>query len=224
MLSVSSIEYNESGIGNLEEAVAVAKEHGISNAEGAIHPDVLSSLYSLGTLIRLGLTKEIPGLLAPPFKGLDIPVYAVVTGEVPPLLATTLEDIETSVATAGGPSLPHWRPTRQATTGVRMITLMGDRLIREHTDDYEGLVASAQLVVDGDKIMHTEAGGSMHDIPVKSGDITLFACDTFSDQSRRPHSFNFTGSLAIAFTLGQDPFYTISGRYPFIEEHPEYFR
>ena len=95
-------------------------------------------------------------------------------------------------------------------------------VFQPHTDDYEGLVVSIQAGVEGEKVMRAKLSTGWEEDAVHTGDITLFAGDSFGKHSRTLHGFSFSGAYALAFTLGQDPWYTISGRLPMVEVNPDY--
>lgn len=220
MLSIPVGEYNDVGFANLDEAVELARTQGIVNAQGAVSADLLWPLYSLGTMIGMGLASEIPGIGSGSQNG-GVSVRTVNALSTPPLLHDLLKGVEGQVVAAAGTNLPQWHPTRSP-AGVRMVAMINDSVFRNHSDDYEGLVVSLQLAIDGVKTMRAQIDNEWHQTQVKTGDITLFGCDTFSDRSRALHGFNFTGAFAVAFTLGQDPFYTISGNHPLLDENPQY--
>ncbi len=220
MISVEANEYNTDGFANLDEAVALAKSQGIANARGAVNRDVLWPLLSLGSMVGLGFTNEVPGIKeVTEYNG--IAVYRVAFSQTLPVLKDLLTNTEVQVLTAAGSDLPDWRPTHSL-TGIRMVTMNDGAIFHEHTDDYEGLVASVQLGVSGTKTMHAQVNHAWEDAAIETGDITLFAGDTFSEKSRILHGFDFVGAYAVAFTLGQDPLYTISGKLPLLEANPEY--
>ena len=221
MISVEAREYDSSGFANLDEAVALAKEQGIANARGAINEDVLWDLHSFGCMIGMGLVAEVPGIDEHGTRYNGVSVHLVNTNRTIPRLADLLENVEGRVITAAGSSLPGWQPTKSP-TGVRMVAMSREAKFGEHTDDYEGLVASAQIAISGNKIMHALVDHEWEDAHIQTGDITLFAGDTFSEKSRILHGFNFMGSFAVAFTLGQDPMYTISGNLPLLDANPHY--
>lgn len=217
MISVECREYNADGIADLSEAIFVAKEQGIANAIGALHPDIVWGNFSLVMLASLGQIHMVPGLQDGAMKN-GVSNYVMNVAATLPPIRKTIRSVEAEVRRVAGDELPNWRPSRRV-PGVRLVTMKNDADFRMHGDCYEGLVVSAQIAQDGKKIMHTKFG----DTPVRAGDITLFGCDSFSFNPRTEHGFSFSGVQALALVIGQDPFYTISGRYPFLEEHPEYF-
>jgi hypothetical protein len=205
MITVETGDFNSAGIADLEEAVTLAREQGIANARNAIAPDALWGLFSLGSMAALGMAQEIPGVLT-----LDV-------SKTPTLLGNMLRATQDEIVRVTGSSLPGWRPTTSK-TGARMIIMQGITTFNTHTDDYEGLVASAQIMVDGEKVMKAKVNGESESVPIKQGDITLFAGDTFSEQSRICHGFSLDGNAAVAATLGQDIYYTISGKHPILDD------
>lgn len=220
MINVEARDHNSSGVADLEEAIELCKSQGISNAKGALHHDIIYDMFSLTSAIGFGMSDIIPGIYLAANLG-GVGAYRVRLAEAPPLVSTILRDIESGVNKAAGDQLPDWHPTASP-TGVRIAAMHRDSTFFGHTDDYEGIVASAQLGVDGKKMLRATINGEWEEHRIEQADITFFAGDTFSEHSRTEHGFRFEGAYAVAFTLGQDPFYTISGRYPFIEEHPEY--
>ncbi len=222
MITLECGEHDSAGFANLEEAIQLAKEQGISNARGAINQELLWPLHSLRSLVMLGMSEKIPGVMPVAEGSGDLATYGVIADDTPANIKDVLVGAETKILAASNGSLPGWTPTKNP-TGVRLVTMTNESTFYPHTDDYEGLVASLQLSIGGNKTLITEVNGDWVEEPILQGDITFFAGDTFSRMSRRPHGLRFEGACAIAFTLGQDPFYSISGSYPFIREHPEYF-
>lgn len=220
MLSVPCGEYNSQGYADLEEAVALARQQGIVNVQGAISEEVLWPLFSLGTMIGMDLSAEVPGI-GNGHGANGVSVKMVQPLATPNLLRGLLQGVEGQITRAAGSDLPHWQPTLSP-TGVRMVLMGNGAVFRDHTDDYEGLVASVQMDVQGQKTMRARMNGEWQVANVAKGDVTLFAGDTFSPAPRTRHGFTFTGAYAVAFTLGQDPFYSISGRFPLLEENPQY--
>jgi len=201
MISVECGEFGTNGIADLSEAIALAKLQGISNARGAIK-------------------EEIPGVLVGSETS-ELGAYAIDTRALPNPARSLVIDAEKAIVQVAGDDLPGWSPTTRI-PGVRLVTMLGDSRFYPHTDDYEGLVASLQWFIDGEKRIQAHINDKWVDEPINWGDITFFAGDSFSPKSRRFHGFTLAGKFAAAFTLGQDPYYTISGKYPLMTEHPEY--
>ncbi len=212
MLLVPSHEYDHTGIGNLEEAVSAAREHGIANAVGAISPGLLGEFQSVATIVQQGNVTDIPGVYEAA-QGNGVGVYSVQADQTPSFMTDFLGKVQTRTTAAAGDDLPGWNPVASK-SGIRMVTMVDSASFQLHSDDYEGLVAAVQVAVDGKKTMFIQTSEGLRSVPVGQGDITLFAGDTFSQHSRRRHGFVFSGSYAVALTLGQDPHYTISGNYP----------
>ncbi|MDB5182230.1 MAG: hypothetical protein JWO47_14 [Candidatus Saccharibacteria bacterium] len=222
MISVECGEHDSTGFADLEEAISLAKAQGISNAKNAISPDLLWDLHSFAQMVAMGATDILPGV-RPSVAGLaHLAVHSIDPSQVSGGVSKVLKGAEAKIQLGAGESLPRWRPT-SSLTGVRMVAMTDGAKFYPHTDDYEGLVASLQIAVDDKKIMNAKVNGSWETEQIVKGDITFFGCDTFSAQPRVEHGFTFSGLLAVAFTLGQDPFYTISGNYPSQREHPEFF-
>lgn len=222
MIGVETRDFNENGIADLDEALDLAKNQGIANARGAVSKEITWSMFSLGAMVGSGMAAMVPGVIGGTKLGGNS-VYAIDPGQAPELLVETLRSTEQRVLEAAGDELPGWRPTSRK-SGIRMVAMSDGADFEPHTDDYEGLVVAVQLGVDGEKVMNAEVGGELQEEPINQGDIIFFAGDTFrsSDQVRTKHGFRFTGLYAVSFTLGQDPWYTISGSYPMIEENPQY--
>jgi hypothetical protein len=216
MITVETGDFNSAGIADLEEAVTLAREQGIANARNAIAPDALWGLFSLGSMAALGMAQEIPGVGEGSCKS-GVSVLTLDVSKTPTLLGNMLRATQDEIVRVTGSSLPGWRPTTSK-TGARMIIMQGITTFNTHTDDYEGLVASAQIMVDGEKVMKAKVNGESESVPIKQGDITLFAGDTFSEQSRICHGFSLDGNAAVAATLGQDIYYTISGKHPILDD------
>lgn len=134
-----------------------------------------------------------------------VAVRNVRAGSTPEPLRNVLENVEAAILSAADGALPGWNPTKQK-LGTRVVAMADGSVFGQHTDNYQGLVAAVQLGIEGEKTM-TTCG---QDIPIKNGDVILFACDNFGKATRVPHGFEFSGMYAVSFTLGQDPFYKIS--------------
>ncbi|MDQ5972345.1 MAG: hypothetical protein QG553_504 [Patescibacteria group bacterium] len=222
MITVPAGEFNSAGFADVEEAVALAKSQGIANARGAVSPDVIWNLYSLGSMIGMGMSDEVPGVIRQNVASMGgVQVQGLDARKTVDPLVRMLKGVEGRITEAAGDDLPNWRPTENL-MGVRIVSMFRDAIFLSHSDDYEGLVASVQFVVEGEKTMRAEVNGRWEEAPVLQGDLTLFGCDTFSERPRTLHGFDFTGAFAVAFTLGQDPYYTISGNRPMVEENPQY--
>ncbi len=222
MITVPAGEFNSDGFADVEEAVALAKSQGIANARGAVSPDVIWNLYSLGSMLGMGMSDELPGVMLNNVASMGgVQVQGLDARKTVTPLARMLKGVEGQVLNAAGDDLPGWQPT-ESLMGVRIVSMFRDAVFLSHSDDYEGLVASVQFVIDGEKTMRAEVNGQWEQAPVLQGDLTLFGCDTFSEHPRTLHGFDFTGAFAVAFTLGQDPYYTISGKLPMVEENPQY--
>lgn len=222
MIRVDCGEYGPDGIADLSEAIEVARTKGIANAKNAINPELLWNCYSVGNAVAIGMGDMIPGVI-PVLRHGTLDTDAIDVARTAEPVRVLAKKTEEAIQRAAGHLLPEWEPTSKF-PGVRFATMRGEARFPYHTDDYEGLVASVQMMVDGEKQMATIIDGQKVVERVEQGDITLFAGDTFSDQSRRKHGFRFSGGIgAVALIIGQDPAYTISGNYPFVEEHPEYF-
>ena len=221
MIGVESRDYGAEGVADLGEAIRVARDQGIANARGAVNEELLWPMFSLGSMVGVGLANMVPGVLGGtgPIDGSS--VYAMDPEQIPELLLELLGKTEDRILECSGPDLPGWHPTKSK-AGVRMVVMRDEADFAPHSDDYEGLVAAVQLGIDGKKVMRAEIDGEWYEEDVNQGDVLLFGGDTFSDNSRTLHAFRFAGLYAVSFTLGQDPWYTISGKYPLIEENPQY--
>lgn len=222
MIRVECGDYGSDGIVDLSEAIEVVRTKGIANVKNAVNPELLWDCYSVGSAVAIGMADMLPGVI-PALRHGGLGTYAIDIANTIEPVRVLAKKTEKAIQRAAGHLLPAWEPTSKF-PGVRFATMRGEARFPYHTDDYEGLVVSVQMMVDGEKQMSTIIDDSRVVERVEQGDITLFAGDTFSDQSRRRHGFRFSGGIgAVALIIGQDPAYTISGNYPFVEEHPEYF-
>lgn len=220
MIAAECTDYDTNGFADLDEAIALAKAQGVIVAKQALHKDVIWNYYGLGTMLGLGKVEEVPGINGGS-ELLGVSVRQVDASQTPVALTHLLQSVEESLVLAAGEALPDWHPT-SSPNGVRMVTMHDGAVFMPHSDDYEGLVAAIQLALDGKKTLHARINGENEYHDVLQGDVILFGCDSFSESPRVLHGFEFVGVFAVSFTLGQDPFYTISGRRPLLEDNPEY--
>jgi hypothetical protein len=212
MISVECREYDTDGIALLDDAVELARREGIANAVGAVSRDVLRDFDDFSTCVGHDLLLAIPGIIYGGGRN-GVTNYRIIPQQAPAAVQELLEGVEEHVVRAAGDRLPGWNPTKW-NYGMRMVVMQNTAHFPEHTDKYEGLVASTQLAVEDEKILRAKTRVGWEYIALRSGDITLFGCDTFSDCPRRTHGLTSRGGYAIALTLGQNPDYTISGRLP----------
>lgn len=214
-ISIPITEHDSSGIGNLDEAVELARVQGIVNASGAISQEAINDHSVTGVLAGLGLLHKIEGVSEIHRSG-GVTINHLAFEAVQPDIQRLILGVEDKVAVSAGDHLPDWRPSGSS-NGLRMIGMSPGAKFRNHPDIYEGLVVSIQLAVNGEKVMKSFIENSVQHTPIVAGDVTLFACDGFSKNSRRVHGFAFDGVGAAAITMGQDPYYTITGKYPMVD-------
>ena len=106
MLCLPCGEFDKSGIANLEEAASIARAQGIINVRGAVCPDLLWPLHSLGAALSLGIAPRLPGSTDDSIQYDGVGVHRLTAKETPEPIRELLEKTEKAVIKAVGKELP----------------------------------------------------------------------------------------------------------------------